>query len=177
MTSLFYTAGEVSPYMNEGIRRRRLLAGIGAAAAVGVLAGCSEDGDGDDGGDGGDRDYVDATEEVTDYLSNASNFDDEMVDAVDSSQVQIDVGVQGNGANYGFGPPAIRIETGTEIDWEWTGDGGLHNVVAEDGAFDSGSAVDNEGEVFSHTFEEGGTYLYYCRPHQPQGMKGAVVVE
>lgn len=168
--------------------RRQLLVGMGATAAAGALAGCSE-GDGDDGGDGGDgedggdggdgadRDTVEAPEEVVDYLSNTGNFDGEMIDAVDSSQVQIDVGAEGNMGNLAFGPAAIQIETGTEVDWEWTGQGGAHNVVADDDTFSSGNAVDEEGKVFSHTFEEAGTYLYACTPHEPQGMKGAVVVE
>ena len=54
---------------------------------------------------------------------------------------------------------------------------GAHNVVANAGAdFRSGDPVDNEGETFTHTFENGGMNTYYCSPHEDLGMKGAVAV-
>ena len=34
-----------------------------------------------------------------------------------------------------------------------------------------------EGEDFSVSFVEPGTYEYFCIPHEDQGMKGTVVVE
>ena len=59
--------------------------------------------------------------------------------------------------------------------WEWTGEGGTHNVVAEDGPFES-ETVDGDGHTFEHTFDAVGTYRYVCTPHRSLGMKGAVVV-
>jgi halocyanin-like protein len=61
--------------------------------------------------------------------------------------------------------------------WEWTGEGGQHNVVAEDGTFDSGDPVAGSDATFEYTFGESGTWLYYCAPHRALAMKGAVVVE
>jgi hypothetical protein len=63
--------------------------------------------------------------------------------------------------------------------WEWTGQGGAHNVVAENGAFDSGEPVGEEGTTFEYTFAdagEGDVFRYACSPHRGVGMKGAVAV-
>jgi hypothetical protein len=51
----------------------------------------------------------------------------------------------------------------------------MHNVVGQDGSFES-ELTDEEGHTFSHTFEEAGVYRYVCGPHEAMGMKGAVVV-
>jgi halocyanin-like protein len=153
------------------IDRRTVLRGAGALAVTGMLAGCSG-GDSDDGEDGsGDGDVP---SEVSDYLSDANNFDGSVADETGSGNVEVEVGAA-NGLAYG--PAAVRIDVGTDINWSWTGSGGSHNVVAEDGAFDSGSTVGGSGNNFQHTFEEAGTYLYYCTPHKQSGMKGAVIVE
>jgi plastocyanin len=33
------------------------------------------------------------------------------------------------------------------------------------------------GDTFDVTFEQPGTYEYYCIPHESAGMKGTIVVE
>jgi hypothetical protein len=71
----------------------------------------------------------------------------------------------------------VRISPGTTVVWEWTGAGGGHNVVAEDGTFSSGEDyVSEAGYTYEYTFESEGTYRYVCVPHETLGMKGAVVV-
>ncbi|OYR81888.1 halocyanin, partial [Halorubrum sp. E3] len=60
--------------------------------------------------------------------------------------------------------------------WEWTGQGGSHNVAATEGAFES-DTVGDEGHTFEQTFEDSGTYTYVCTPHEAVGMKGAIYVE
>ncbi|MEF8880908.1 MAG: halocyanin domain-containing protein [Halapricum sp.] len=107
------------------------------------------------------------------WLENTSNFDG-LIDRTGQSEVTVSVGVSGNGGPNGFGPPAIRVDPGTTVVWEWTGDG-YHNVEAEDGAFRSES-TDSAGYTFEQIFEEEGVVKYLCRPHEPMGMKGAVVV-
>lgn len=86
------------------------------------------------------------------------------------------VGASGNGGNFAFAPPTIRVASGTTVTWEWTSEGGGH-VVAEDGAFDSGEVQSGSGITFEHIFEGTGTFLYQCEPHGSLGMKGAVVIE
>ncbi|WP_235028073.1 halocyanin domain-containing protein, partial [Halorubrum sp. JWXQ-INN 858] len=78
-----------------------------------------------------------------------------------------------------FDPPAVRVDAGTTVVWEWTGAGGAHNVESDDGSateFSSGEAVDADGETFEVTFEDPGVQLYACTPHVGVGMLGAVHV-
>jgi halocyanin-like protein len=69
----------------------------------------------------------------------------------------------------------VAVSSGTTVVWEWTGQGGGHNVSADSGDFES-ETVEEEGHTFEYTFEETGTQEYVCTPHQAVGMKGAVVV-
>lgn len=163
------------------VDRRTVIRGVGSLALVGAVAGCSTDGgdggDGGDDGDGGDGgDGGMSNQEVNDHLAETDNYDG-IEDTTGQSGVTVMVGTEANGGNFGFGPPAIRVDAGTTVTWEWTGRGSSHNVVHEEGAFDSGQAAAEEGTTFEHTFEETGTYLYVCEPHESLGMKGAVVVE
>lgn len=174
------------------LTRRRVLQVSGAAAMTTALAGCTgyggepdDDGggggdsgsDGDDGGSsdgdggsdgGGDVDFDGWFDDVSNY--------DRVVDATDEDDVTVAVGTEGNGDYFAFDPPAIRIDTGTTVVWEWTGQGGAHDVSAEAGSFES-ELTSGEGETFEYTFDEAGTYKYACTPHKSMGMKGAVVVE
>jgi len=165
---------------------------VGAMTAVTVgLAGCT--GGGGSGGTDGDSSGSNSTPTSTPtsgsesnggdgstpsfdgYLSETSNYDG-VDDRTGQSEVTVDVGVEANGGYYDFGPAAIRISTGTTVVWKWTGQGSFHNVVAQDGSFES-EQTDEAGFTFSQTFEEPGTVKYYCAPHETLGMKGVVVVE
>ncbi|QCC47788.1 halocyanin domain-containing protein [Halobellus limi] len=163
---------------------RRTFLGATAAITAG-LAGCSggsgggsgdgsggSDGSGGDGGGSGDGG---STPSFDGYLSGTSNYDG-VVDQTGSDEVTVTVGAEANGGNFGFGPAAVRVSAGTTVVWEWNGKGSLHNVVAEDGSFES-EQVQEAGHTFSQTFEEPGTVKYYCTPHETIGMKGVVVVE
>jgi halocyanin-like protein len=119
---------------------------------------------------------MDGPPSVDEFLAGTDNYDG-VVDMTGSETVSIDVGVEANGAFYGFGPAAVRVDSGTEVIWTWTGQGGVHNVVARHGAEFESEQMSGEGETFSQTFEESGTALYVCDPHEGIGMKGAVVVE
>nr|WP_152042174.1 halocyanin domain-containing protein [Salinigranum salinum] len=96
------------------------------------------------------------------------------------SEVTVDVGAEGNGGALAFAPAGIWVDPGTTVVWEWTGEGGGHNVITEEGpaSLDSGAAVSEAGTTFEHTFseEETGITKYYCSPHQALGMLGAVAV-
>ena len=109
------------------------------------------------------------------YLDDVGNYDGTVVDATGEGQASVSVGAAGNGGNFAFDPPAIHVDSGTTVTWEWTGKGGSHNVVHEDGDFES-DLVGEEGATFEHTFEEDGIYKYYCQPHKTLGMKAAIVV-
>ncbi|MBP1987052.1 halocyanin domain-containing protein [Halolamina salifodinae] len=122
------------------------------------------------GGSGGEV----AEPDYDGWFDGVENYDS-TVDRRGQSEVTVDVGVDNGGDPYGFGPPAVRIDPGATVVWEWTGRGSSHNVVAEDGSFESDLAAE-EGHTFSHTFEEKGVYRYVCTPHRSLGMKGAIVV-
>ncbi|PSQ36389.1 halocyanin domain-containing protein [Halobacteriales archaeon SW_10_66_29] len=176
------------------MRRRKLLALAGGAVSL-ALAGCAGDTDeangdnetsgtddeggamdddatGDDaaGGNGG---AGEVPSEVDDYLSEANEYSSSLEDMTGEDEATVEVGAGSNG--LAFSPAAVRVDSGTTVTWEWTGEGGAHNVVHEEGEFES-ELQEEQGTTFEHTFEEEGNFLYYCNPHRSQGMKGAVVV-
>jgi len=109
------------------------------------------------------------------YLDDVDNYEG-TVDYTGRDEVTVSVGAV-NGLR--FAPAAILIDPGTTVVWEWTGEGGAHNVVAQDETFDSGETVSEAGTTFEYTFEDAGdgdAFNYYCTPHEAAGMKGAVAV-
>jgi halocyanin-like protein len=109
------------------------------------------------------------------WMSDVGNYD-AVFDRTGESEVRVGVGTQGNGGNFAFGPPAIQVDPGTTVVWEWTGEGGQHNVVSESGASFESELVAEAGFTFEYTFEETGITKYFCQPHLSLGMKGVVVV-
>jgi halocyanin-like protein len=108
------------------------------------------------------------------WFDNVSNYDG-VVDMTGNSEVTVEVGASGNDGNFAFAPAAVRVDPGTTVVWEWTGQGGSHNVVAEDGSFES-EMVGEQGHTFEQTVEAEGVTKYACSPHEAMGMKGALVV-
>ncbi|TKX78541.1 halocyanin domain-containing protein [Halorubrum sp. SD626R] len=174
--------------------RRRFVQATTAAGATLLLAGCSGGGDGGDGGDssggsdgsdGGDSSggsdgsggsgntaYLSEEPDYGGWFDGANNYD-QTVDATGQDEVTVDVGA---GDGLSFGPAAVAVSPGTTVVWEWTGEGGGHNVAAESGDFES-ETVSEAGHTLEHTFEESGIHEYVCTPHEAVGMKGAVVVQ
>jgi halocyanin-like protein len=147
--------------------------GMKGVVAVGDSAQGQTGGGGGDGGDGGDGGG--GPPDFGGYLDDVGNFDGSVTDARGQSEVTVGVGTQGNGGAFAFDPPAVHVDAGTTVVWEWTGQGGQHNVVHEGGNFES-ELVSEEGFTFEHTFESDGVYNYYCQPHRALGMKASVVV-
>jgi halocyanin-like protein len=163
-------------FEDDPIDRRAVLRRAGAVTLTSVaLAGCSSP-SGDDGGDdgGGDTPTSGGNNDFDGWLDGANNYDGTVEDMTGSDTVTVEVGAGSTG--LAFGPAAVRISTGTTVEFEWTGSGGGHNVHAQEGAsFESETHID-AGVHFTHTFEEAGTVKYQCDPHQTV-MKGVVVVE
>jgi halocyanin-like protein len=167
--------------MSDKLSRRRYLAGTGAALTIGTLAGCSGGGDGSDGSDGSGGSSGNAAEDVPDeideYLSDARMYEGTIMDFTGQDEVTVQVGAGDIG--YAFSPAAIRIDSSTTVVWEWTGEGGAHNVESveeSESDFSSGNAVAEEGETFEQSFDNTGIQLYRCTPHQANGMLGAIEV-
>jgi halocyanin-like protein len=142
-------------------------ASVAAAAATGSAAAQEEGG----GGGGNVR---------PDWGGYLDGVDGGYEDMRGSSEVTVEVGASGNGGNLAFAPAGVWVDVGTTVVWEWNGEGGGHNVVADGGpaALDSGAPVAEAGTTYEYTFEEGdaGITNYYCSPHQALGMLGAVAV-
>ena len=149
-----------------------------AVAGATSLAGCGGGGASTD--DGGTESRADESDEGTPptfdgWMDAVENYDG-VADETGTDRVTVAVGASGNGENYAYDPPAVRISTGTTVVWEWTGKGQQHNVVEEGGAFESDLTAE-VGFTFEHEFTASGTYPYFCTPHKVLGMKGIVVVE
>jgi halocyanin-like protein len=108
-------------------------------------------------------------------MSDVGNYEG-VVDATGQSEVSVTVGAAGNGGNYAFNPPAVQVDPGTTVVWEWTGEGQQHNVLAEEGGEFESELTGEAGFTFEHTFDSEGVVKYSCTPHRTLGMKGVVVV-
>lgn len=156
---------------SRDVTRRTVLTATGAVSVT-AIAGCLGLGAGADHGVFDDATFVDDEPEYDGWLDDAVTHEG-TVDWAGEDEVTVLVGTGENG--MGFGPAAIQVDAGTTVVWEWTGEGGVHDVVHVDGEFASEGKL-NLGETFAHTFDEPGTYLYSCLPHERRGMKGAVDV-
>ena len=74
-----------------------------------------------------------------------------------------------------FDKADITIEPGTTVTWVQRGQYG-HTTTSYDGLWDSGLIEGGTEGTYSYTFEEPGTYEYFCRPHEEVGMVGTVTV-
>ena len=74
--------------------------------------------------------------------------------------------------NYSFTPQTITVPAGTTVTWT-NADDVPHTVAADDLAFHS-KAMDTD-EQYSHTFDQPGTYKYFCTVHPK--MTGTVIVQ
>jgi plastocyanin len=78
--------------------------------------------------------------------------------------------------NTAFNPSEITIQVGMTV--RWTNEDGFDHTVTS-GVRGSPSGMFDEtvspGGTFSFTFQQAGTYDYFCRFHA--GMNGTVIVE
>ena len=74
-------------------------------------------------------------------------------------------------ADFAFAPEVSEVTSGTEVTWR-NEDPAEHTVTAVDGDFESNNMA--QGESFSFTFDQPGTYAYRCVIH-PE-MEGTVNV-
>jgi len=108
------------------------------------------------------------------WFEDANNYDG-TVDATGEDEVVVEVGAGDNG--LAFDPPAIHVDVGTTVVFEWTGAGGTHNVTErESGERYESDLAGEAGTRYPLTFESDGISTYVCTPHASVGMKGAVVV-
>jgi plastocyanin len=76
-----------------------------------------------------------------------------------------------------FREKEVTVPVGTTVTWMYNGNL-PHTVTSDDGLFESGTL--GSGGSFSYTFEEAGTFAYFCRFHGGPGgsaMAGVIIVE
>jgi halocyanin-like protein len=153
-------------------RRWLLRSAAGGAAAAFAAGSATAQENGGDGSDGGTQ--------RPDFGGWLSDVDGGYRDARGEDVVTVRVGASGNGGSYAFLPAGLWIDPGTTVEFEWTGEGGAHNVVADEGpaALDSGDPTDTSGVAYEYEFTEddAGITNYICEPHVDLGMIGAIAV-
>lgn len=84
-------------------------------------------------------------------------------------------------ANYAWSNPAIHVDLGEKVTWDWLGPDLAHSVTgisANDLGWDSDPHTDapahRAGDSFTLQFTQPGTYLFQCKLHS--SVRGEVVV-
>jgi plastocyanin len=84
-------------------------------------------------------------------------------------------------ANYAWSNPAVQINLGEKVTWDWLGPDLAHSVTgisANDLQWDSDPGTDapdhRAGDSFTLQFNEPGTYLFQCKLHA--FVRGEVIV-
>jgi LPXTG-motif cell wall-anchored protein len=75
-------------------------------------------------------------------------------------------------ADFSFSPASLTINQGDTVTWVNSGPT-PHSATANDGSFNTG--ILKAGQSGSHTFNQAGTFSYYCQPHPY--MKATIVVQ
>lgn len=75
-------------------------------------------------------------------------------------------------AGLAFSPETLTIAPGTTVTWVSADPDLPHTSNSDDEVWSSGNL--NDGEEFSFTFEEAGTFPYFCEVHPT--MTGTIVV-
>ena len=106
-------------------------------------------------------------ETVPDYVGSALKI---VYDETDVLSGAIDIDMPA--AQLSFSPSLVTVTKGTEV--TWTNSDTLSHTVTS-AWFDSGNL--GPGGTFSYTFEESGTFDYYCSYYRTSGMEGTVIVK
>lgn len=146
-----------------GLTRRDLFrVGAGSAVAATAAAGASR------------PTYAQEEFDYDGWLDDAMNFEG-TVDMTGEDEVVVEVGAGDVG--LAFDPAAIHVDPGTTVVFEWTGEGGGHNVAERESSerYES-ERTDEAGTTYEVTYESDGISKYVCVPHIGNGMIGAVAV-
>ena len=92
-------------------------------------------------------------------------------DGAESADATVTGPVEASIVDLTFQPPIIEVDAGASVTWT-NEDGVPHTVTARTDDFNSG--VMQNGDTFSQTFDEPGTFDYFCAIHP--SMTGTVTV-
>ena len=81
-----------------------------------------------------------------------------------------------------FSPATVHVQVGQAVTWLWAAGATGHNVTPDDEipAPESGAALFSAPHSYTYTFNQAGTYRYYCLAHggpNGVGMSGVVIVD
>ncbi|MFC2991842.1 cupredoxin domain-containing protein [Halomonas tibetensis] len=76
--------------------------------------------------------------------------------------------------DYSYHPAEQEVEIGTTVRWVSMEKRTSHDVYFPDADFGSPRLFPEES--WEHTFDEAGTYDYYCQPHENRNMQGVIRV-
>jgi plastocyanin len=166
--------------------RRALLRSIGAGAAGGILMTGSAIAEGDYGNGNGIGGFL--NEEA--LWKDQPIWDTGITDETEKSAVEISVGAVTSldipeddfpetppeAGPFAFDPMVVKVSPDTDVTWNWVAE--HHSVTSFNEAADEppdptttgdhGQLFDEHGHAphsVTHTFENVGTYLYFCHPH------------
>jgi plastocyanin len=74
---------------------------------------------------------------------------------------------------YSFNPSTLTVKVGTKV--TWTNEDTVSHTVTSDSGNELSSGQLSQGQSYSHTFNQVGTYNYHCSIHY--SMTGTVIVE
>ncbi|MFC6614968.1 plastocyanin/azurin family copper-binding protein [Halopenitus salinus] len=154
------------------MKRREFMrtAGGSAAAATAATAATGSAAAQEDGGGGGAE-----VRPVWPSAVESGNLGT-YLDARGQDEVTISVGA---GDGLAFGPTKVWVDPGTTVIWEWTGNGGDHNVHAVEGPASFESQITGEGGFtfeYETSEEDAGITHYQCDPHAQVGMHAGLAV-
>lgn len=98
----------------------------------------------------------------------AGNQQDQDEAATDGKVVEIEM------VDNRFKPDELEVTVGTTVRWVNVERRSNHDIYFPDEEIASGRLFPEES--WERTFEEAGTYEYYCQPHQNRGMVGVIRV-
>ena len=82
-----------------------------------------------------------------------------------------------NNGQLKFEPSTLTIKAGETVKWVMNNIG-PHNVIFDDSpSLTHKNMLMAKGSSYESTFDEPGTYSYYCAPHRGAGMGGTIIVE
>ncbi|WP_404295186.1 plastocyanin/azurin family copper-binding protein [Halomonas sp.] len=76
--------------------------------------------------------------------------------------------------DYAYHPAELEVEVGTTVRWVSEEKRTSHDIYFPDE--DIGSPRLFPEESWERTFDEAGTYEYYCQPHENRNMQGVIRV-
>lgn len=79
----------------------------------------------------------------------------------------------GPGGELTYDPETASVSPGGKVTFQW--ESGGHNVVPESGDWGH-EPLEDSGFSFTATFDEAGSFPYFCQPHKSAGMEGTIEV-